>query len=311
LEIYKKYRPTKFSEVVGQPEAIATLTKFLKTKSLPQTLLLSGGSGTGKTTICRILRDKLGCSVDDYDEKNCAIFDGAIETIRSIQTHMTAYPKKSPCKIYYLDEIQSLSRAGFAQQALLKMLEDTPPHVYFFLATTDKGKINKAIKTRATIIELKPVSKPDLISLMTDILAKEEKTVEKTILEQIADDADGSPRQALVELNKMLGLTAEEQKAALNTPMQKSAFEIVKALIYRWEGKIDWGKFVTGVLNGVDTSDVESLRHFILACARTELRKAGKFTRRAFHVLEVFREPWYEEKESGLERCCYEVLGSE
>jgi len=138
VELYRKYRPTKFSQVLGQREAIATLANMGKRRAVPHCLLFTGPSGVGKTTLIRILREKLGCKEHDYVEINAAEARG-IDTIRDIQRRLTLSPLSGRCRVWAIDECHRLTTD--AQSALLKILEDTPPTAYFMLATTEPNKL--------------------------------------------------------------------------------------------------------------------------------------------------------------------------
>ena len=136
-ELYRKYRPTSFKQVVGQEEAIRTLTELGKRKAIPHAILFTGPSGVGKTTLARILQRKLKCVGNDFVEMNAAN-DRGVGIIRSIQNKVGLAPMLGSCRIWLMDEAHQLT--SDAQSAFLKLLEDTPSHVYFMLATTDPQK---------------------------------------------------------------------------------------------------------------------------------------------------------------------------
>lgn len=290
-ELHLKYRPTALKHVVGQADAVKQLKEMLDNERFPHATLLTGPSGCGKTTIARILKDKLECSDGDYCEVNCAIVDGAIETVRGIRDRMTLSPMGGKTRIWYLDEVQSLSRAGFAQQALLKMLEDTPKHVYFILATTDPGKIIEAIKTRCTKINLKAVPAATLEELLASVAAKEGKQIAKKALSLIAENAAGSPREALNLLNKIINLETEEEQveAVQKSDTKRQAIDLARAII---SPNADWSK-VAAIIDGID-EDPESVRRLVLAYCWAILKKGGPMAKRADLLIDVFKTPMFE-----------------
>src|SRR5437773_2031788 len=128
-ELYKKHRPRKFADVVGQPRAVAALESMVAAGEVPHSVLFAGPSGTGKTTLARILARELGCG-KNFKEINAAESRG-IDSIREVQSVMGLAPMGGKCRVWLWDEAHRLTPDS--QSALLKTLEDTPSHVYFML----------------------------------------------------------------------------------------------------------------------------------------------------------------------------------
>jgi len=303
-ELHKKYRPSKFREVIGQPAAVAILLEMVKNKRVPHALIFCGQSGVGKTTMARILKEKLNCADYDFCEVNCAVVDGAIETVRGIQQQMHLAPSAGLCRIWLLDEIQSFSRTQFAQQALLKLLEDTPAHVYFFLCTTDPKKLIPTILSRCTAINLNPLPTKDLESLLRVICEKEHLQSSQAVLNKIVETSGGSAREALKLLNQVMGLKTEQEQldAIQSSGVERQAIEIARGLM---NPRMTW-KDMAVILNGVD-EEPEGLRHLVLAYATKSL--LGNGGERAYHVINAFESNFYDSKKAGLVRACYEVVG--
>jgi len=303
MELYKKHRPKRFKQVVGQRDAVKTLEKLLKDKdSFPHCILLTGPSGCGKTTLARILQNKLSCGDHDFTEVDCADFRG-IDMVRDIRQRMHLAPMSGKCRIWLIDEAHQLT--GEAQNALLKMLEDTPQHVYFMLATTDPAKLKKTIKTRATEIKVDPLAKLDMQELLATIADKESLEISERVAALICDVADGSARKALVLLNQIAKVEDEDEQLKLirSSDSQEQAITIARSLMAKG---MTW-KSMAKVLKGVD-EDPEQLRRMVLGYATTIMLSGGPLTPLAFLVINEFRDPFYDIGRPGLVAACYSVI---
>jgi DNA polymerase-3 subunit gamma/tau len=299
-ELYKRYRPTTFKDVVGQASAVKSLVDMGKRNEIPHALLFTGPSGCGKTTLARILRAKLKCSDHDFQEINAADFRG-IDSIRVIRQQMGAAPLMGTSRVWLLDEAHNLS--GDAQTALLKILEDTPGHVYFMLATTDPQKLKKTIITRCTEVRCKEITKKELSDLALRIAAAENVTISGAVAEKLADVAEGSARKVLVLLHAVIGLKDEEdQLAAIEAgDVKGQAIEIARALLNQ---RTTWNT-MKGLLKAVE-EEPESIRHLVLSyCTSVLLNSENP---RAALVIEEFRDPYYDTKKAGLVLSCWNVI---
>lgn len=303
-ELYRRYRPTTFKEMIGQDEAVKTLVSMVKKNQIPHALLMIGNSGCGKTTISRILRDKLGCSDNDFNEVNAAESRG-IDTIREIKQNMSLAPLGGTCRVYLVDEAQNLTKD--AQSAMLKMLEDCPDHVYFMLATTDPQKLLPTIRTRCTTIALKPLDDSKLKELLTSVLEKEGRKVSDAVLSKIVDNSNGSPRKALVILDSVIHLSSEDEQinAILSTDSERVAFNLAQKLM---DYKSTW-KDIASLINELK-EEPETIRRVILGYASSVvLKSGGKAQERGAAILNSFRDNWYDCGKSGLVLACYDLFG--
>ena len=185
-EFYKKYRPDSFSELVGQAESVDTLTELCSSDNVPHALLLTGPSGCGKTTIARILRKEVDCGKHDFREINTADFTG-VDMVRDIRTRIDIAPMDGSSRMWLVDECHQISTAG--QNAFLKMLEDTPSHVYFVLATTDPKKLIAPIRNRCTQIKLQTVSDKDIEKLLRTTAKKEKLKIADEVFKKLVEHA--------------------------------------------------------------------------------------------------------------------------
>lgn len=302
-ELYKKHRPSRFKHVHGQSAAVSMLEDMVKTGKIPHAILFTGPSGTGKTTLARILKDKLQCGDRDYCEVNSADFSG-IDMVRGIRSRMTLSPISGKCRVWLIDESHKLS--GDAQTAFLKYLEDTPTHVYFMLCTTDPGKLKKEIHTRCTEIKTCNLSSTDQEKMLKGILEKEGVELGSDVLERIVEVSDGSARKALVILQQIIGLETEEEQleAIRSSDSKRQAIEIARALL---NPKTKWPE-MAAILKSVD-EEPESIRHMVLSYMNNVLL-GGKQGDRAYLIITMFSGNWYDCKESGLTAACWEIISA-
>jgi DNA polymerase III subunit gamma/tau len=302
MSLYRKHRPTDLDELIGQSSALAQLSAMEKRGQFPQAMLLSGPSGVGKTTIGRILKSLLECGDMDFAEINCSDHNG-IDTIRDIRSRVHLRSISGKTRIWLLDESHLLSSE--AQNAFLKLLEDTPKDVYFILATTHPVKLIKTIHSRVTEIKLVPFKVPDLVTLLLDVVKVEKADVDKTTCEDIAEAAEGSARKALVILEQVMYLPAREQATAIEraTASKEEAIQLAREII---TGRRDWPT-IAKILKDVQDQDPEGIRHLMLSYARSVLLGGGKAGQQAFKVIDIFSRNFYDSKNAGLAAACWEA----
>lgn len=309
MSYYKTYRPKTLKGVVGQEAALASLQSFVDKKKVPQAIMFTGPSGVGKTTIARILLPIVNCGAADYQEINAAEARG-IDTVRDIVRRVNLMPIDGDARVFLIDECHMLTKE--AQNALLKILEDMPAHVYFFLATTDPGKVIKTIHTRCNEVKLVALSMKELARTVQRVIDKESLEVSEDVIIEICEAADGSARKALVILEAVGGLEGDEAqiKAIQTTTFTKDqAFALARAL---FNPKVVWTD-VTPILRNLKEEDPEGIRYCVLGYARSCMVGAeGKapnpvMGKRAFMVIEIFGRNFYDSKQAGLAAACWEV----
>ena len=250
----RKYRPKKFSEVVGQDHVVKALSNSLDGNQIHQAYLLSGTRGVGKTTIGRILTKSLNCeegltsepcnicntcvsinegSFMDFQEVDAASRRGVEETQQLLETvlHM---PGSSRYKVYLIDEVHMLSKHSF--NALLKTLEEPPPHVVFILATTEPESVPATVLSRCLQFHLKNITSSELIGRLEFILKEENIPFDKGSLSQLAKAARGSLRDCLTITDQAIAFTdgklkEDEISEMLGTLPQDQIFQILEAII--------------------------------------------------------------------------------
>lgn len=295
------YRPESLTEVVGN-DATKKAVDAIFTERLPEDLphawLFTGPSGTGKTTMARIVANLLQCSDRDFKELDAADFRG-IDTVREIRKNLRMKPMKGRCRVWLLDECHQLTKD--AQEALLKALEDTPDHVYFILATTDPQKLKPTLKRRCKHFTLSPVTEKTLIKLMTRICREEKVKVPEDVMEKIAEDSTGSPGIALSILDSIVDLKPEDmmEVAEQSAKELNEAIELCRALMK----KASW-KVVSKILKGLE-QDPESVRRAVLGYMNSVLLNSGKSS--AFDIMTCFEKNFFDTGKAGLTMACFEA----
>lgn len=231
LALYRKYRPTSFEQVIGQPQVTDVLKAAVKNSSFAHAYLFTGQRGTGKTTVARILAhainnldysDNINSSNVDIIEIDAASNNG-VDDVREIRNSVQLVPMNCTHKVYIIDEFHMLSKPAF--NALLKTIEEPPEYVVFILATTELQKVPATILSRVQRFHFKPL-KPELLTKHLRFIADQEKiTITDEALQLIAKSGGGSVRDSITLLdqlssnksidvtmvNDVLGLVSNEQ----------------------------------------------------------------------------------------------------
>ncbi len=224
MAIARKWRPQSFDEIVGQDHITRTLTNAIKNGRIHHAFLFIGSRGIGKTTTARILAKALNCTSTDAPTvtpcnkcDNCVSIsagtnidvieiDGAsnngVDDIRNIRDNIRMVPTSARYKIYIIDEVHQLSLSAF--NALLKTLEEPPPHGIFILATTEAHKIPATIISRCQRYDFRRVVLRDIVDLLKKILAKEKIKATDDALYAIARIAEGGVRDAQSILDELI-----------------------------------------------------------------------------------------------------------
>lgn len=302
MSLYHKYRPDTLEEIRGNSEIIEPLQNMLKDlETCSQVFLIHGPTGCGKTTIGRIIGKELNCAGNDFREVNSADFRG-VETIREIRKQAQFKPLEGRCRVWLIDECHQMTMV--AQSALLKMLEDTPKHVYFVLCTTNPQSLLATIKGRCTQFQVKPLSEHQMMGLLRSVVKAEGEQLQKVVYEQIFQDSFGYPRNALQILEQVLVVEPGQRLeiAKQSAEQLSESIELCRALIRR-----DNWKKISNILNGLKDQDAEGIRRHVLGYAQSVLLN-GKMNDTAGQVLDEFVEPFWNSGFPGLTLACYLVI---
>jgi len=201
--LYRKYRPQKFSDVVGEDHVVKVLEGAIKLGNISHAYLFSGSRGTGKTSVARILAHEIGTSRNDLYEMDAASTNG-VDDIRALNESVHTLPYESKYKIYIIDEAHMLSKSAW--NAFLKTLEEPPAHVIFILATTEFEKVPDTVISRCQTFVFKSPNQSVLKDFAQTIAKKEGVTLTPDAAELVALLGDGSFRDAHGILEKVLSI---------------------------------------------------------------------------------------------------------
>jgi len=208
LALYRKLRPSEFSEVLGQEHIVAALKGALAQGSIAHAYLFSGSRGTGKTSVARILAKELGTGKTDLFEIDAASNTG-VDDVRALTESVSTLPFESKYKVYILDEAHMLSKSAW--NALLKTLEEPPSYVVFILCTTEIEKVPPTIVSRCQAFTFRRPSH-GVIKIAIEKAAKTEGfSLETESADLVALLADGSFRDAYGILQKVIGSSSDKK----------------------------------------------------------------------------------------------------
>lgn len=298
--LYRKYRSRTFDEVVGQDQVINSIKYQVKNSTVSHAYIFSGTRGTGKTSTAKILARAVNCEhpIDGNPCNECeacksilrgtnldvvemdAASNNGVDDIRDLREKAFYPPSTSKYKVYIIDEVHMLSKGAF--NALLKILEEPPKHLIFILATTEIERVPQTILSRTQRYTFKRISIDTISKNISEILAKEGKSIDEAGIDLIAQMADGSMRDAVSLLDRVvaindnnisydkiievLGVTTEDALFELATSILNSD---ASSIIMSVANLADDGKDMMVLIDGI----VSFFRNILIAKNLNDPRK--------------------------------------
>jgi len=251
--LYRKWRPHLWEEVVGQEHVVRTLQNAIRSEHVGHAYLFAGPRGTGKTTTARLLAKAVNCLDPDPRNRPCdhcdhctAVNEGrfmdlieidaasntSVDDVRDLRDKINFSPSQGKYKVYIIDEVHMLSPAAF--NALLKTLEEPPPHAIFILATTEMHKIPATVLSRCQRHEFRRIPVTEIMGQLNKLCAQEKIAADEEALLLIARQATGSMRDAISLLDQLAStgerITLEMAQKVLGTATNQLVIELVEAI---------------------------------------------------------------------------------
>lgn len=300
MPLHTDYRPKEFGEIIGNQNIVSSLEAiFNRSSDYPHAYLFHGETGCGKTTLARIISNKLG--VINPIEINSADMTG-VDYARKIMAQSRFKKIGGGNRVYILDEFHRTS-SNF-QDAILKQLEDPPPHAYYILCTTNPDKITKTIINRCQCFAVRRLKPSEIETLIDSVLEKENAELDDKVFDEIINNAEGCPRQALVMLDQVIDMDGEDALGVVkNIKIEETTIrELCKALLERKK----WEK-VSELINNLDTADDEKIRRAVIG-TMSKIVASGKKNDQAELIYMNFKEPFFNNGRAGLVFACYQSL---
>lgn len=300
-----KYRPQTFDEIIGHESILGPLQRALASDSHPHVFLLTGPSGVGKTTLARIIATAIDAESTEID----AASNNGIDNIRELAEfaqHLAF--TKTGLRLFIIDECHRLSRPAF--DALLKLLEDPPAHLYLALCTTEPNKVPETIVTRCYPISLRALPAPEIETLLDLICELEGWTVDRNVFAMVVEAATGQPRKALSMIQAVHDAPDRDEAARIirlvevSDPMRellqhlasgKRSWEIIRNLVMKMDADlfedamIPCGRYISAaLLNTQDTGEAQALWMMLEAL----VFPAATFDRRVMFIAALGRILW-------------------
>ena len=318
--LYRKWRPARFEDVVGQEHITETLQNSVAADRVGHAYLFCGPRGTGKTTSARLLAKAVNCLDDDLAERPCnkcanciainearyldlieidAASNTGVDDMRDLRDKINFAPNNGRFKVYIIDEVHMLSTAAF--NALLKTLEEPPPHAMFILATTEEHKVPVTIKSRCQQFNFRLLTVAEIEQRLAWLAEKEDLTIDPDAMALIARQGGGSVRDSESLLDQLVitpgdTITLERAQIVLGTASETAVADLTDAWLDR-NGSVGLAIIHYALASGTDSRQfcrqmVGYLRELLLLqAAGPEMAVDGTTERKEMMLAQAGRAP--------------------
>lgn len=302
------YRPKYLDDIVGNSETVNSLKTVLERdqNKIPRSYLFHGHFGCGKTTLAKVICNELDIEEKDIKFMNMSNYTG-VDHMRDLLSKIRYKPLGgSDFRAYIMDEVHELSTASM--NCLLNDLENPPDHVIFILCTTDPQKLKNTIRSRCYQYQVKPLNSEDTKVLLNKVAKAEKKKVSPKITKEIFLQSEGTPRDALILLDKIINIKDDEKALQIVqghiNEENEEAFELCKLFI---NGTLTWKKAKEIIKNLDGTVNYEQLRIGMMNYCESVLLNNGDS--KCFALFDVLQEKTFiYTKRAGLTWVFYYLL---
>lgn len=286
-----KYRPASFDDFIGNRTSVKSLRDTIGNLHM---YLFHGEKGCGKTTLGRIVMTEL--EIQDVTEADAASNRG-IDAARQLRAEMNYKPLQGKRKGYIIDECHSLTKE--AQEAWLKVLEEPPDHAFFVFCTTELQKVMPTIRSRAARYQVGPLTKREMLNLLSRVSLEEELELHPSIVEAITDASGRVPRDALILLEQVKDFESKKEALTFLDAYTGEESADVRKLCQLMLRKQGW-KDAQTILKGLDKDAGENTRRAILGYLQKVALDSKQPNPRVASLLELFMDNVYDSGKAGL-----------